>query len=320
MTTVLTRHFQKKEHLSVKNPEYQRILDELFLFFVRNDHVQEDITVQTFLPGDVSGAVKTGVISAKGACVVAGVEEVEYLARKHTKLTPKALVRDGKRVATGTKIILLAGTAQDVLVYERVFVNILQRMSGIATETARYVEQVNGLNLKKPPLIAATRKTPWMHIDKKAVAVGGGITHRLNLQDGILLKDNHLDLLQQEFDLKGEDAAISCAISNAKILNENIAVEVEVKTEEAAFASVAAWQKLKRKNPFIILLDNFTPARAEKIIKKIKKYNKDIFFEASGGISLENVAKFADVDVDVISIGSLTHSPRAVDLSLDLLS
>jgi nicotinate-nucleotide pyrophosphorylase (carboxylating) len=191
-------------------------------------------------------------------------------------------------------------------------------MSGIATQTKKYVEKINELKLENPPFIAATRKTPWMHVDKKAVAVGGGITHRLNLKDGILLKDNHLELIEQESSLRGETEAISYAISNAKINDPNIAVEVETKTEEAAFAAVTVWQKRNLKNPFIILLDNFIPQRAKIVIEKIKKENKNIFLEASGRISLDNVAEFAKSGVDVISIGALTHSPQAIDLSLDI--
>lgn len=340
MSNKIISHFQKAEQLSVKNLDYQRILEELFLFFVRNDRVEDDVTVQMFLPDVVSQALKTGVISAKTSCVVAGVAEVEFLAGKHTKLTPKQMVQDGESVTSGTKIISFTGAANEILAYERVFINILQRMSGIATETHQYVEKVRELGLANPPLIAATRKTPWMHVDKKAVAVGGGVTHRLNLSDGILLKDNHLELLQQSrltrslrSGLAGEAEAISYVISNANILDETIAVEVEVKTEEGALAAVESFQKRKLKNPFIILLDNFTPERAKKIIQKICHSERSekstdpsakpqddsrIFFEASGGITLDNVSDFAKTGVDVISIGALTHSPKAADLSLDI--
>lgn len=329
MNQKILSHFQKVGQLSVKNPDYQRILDELFLFFVQNDHVQDDITVRMFLPSEVSSALKTGIVSAKTACVVSGIDEVMYLAKKHTKLMPKQFAEDGESVTVGTKIISFGGSAKDILAYERVFINILQRMSGIATETGEYVRKIKDLRLKNPPLIAATRKTPWMHVDKKAVAAGGGVTHRLDLSDGVLLKDNHLELLSQNLSLRGlasgplrseasEDAAISYAIEHANITDQNIAIEVEAKTEDAAFAAVKNYQKRKLQNPFIILLDNFTPDNAGKIVKEIKDNAPDIFFEASGGINLENIAEFSRTGVDVISIGALTHSPKAVDLSLDI--
>ncbi len=319
MNKILLQHFQKIELLSTRNKSYQSLLDDLFLFFVKNDHVKEDITVEAFLPKSISSSKKTGVIVAKSSCVIAGIEEVEYLCKKHTKLTPKALISDGKKVEPGTKLLQFSGSAKDILAYERTFLNILQRMSGIATETSKYVAKVKNIRLTNPPTIAATRKTPWMHLDKKAVAIGGGVTHRLDLRDGILLKDNHLVLLSHDLSLGSEAEAISYAISNAKITDKNIAIEVEVKTDNAAYAAVAAWKKRKLQNPFIIMLDNFTPLRAGVIVEKIKKEEKNIFFEASGGITIDNVADFAKTGVDVISVGSLTHSSKAVDLSLDFL-
>ena len=337
MNQKILSYFQKAGQLSINNPDYQRILDELFLFFVQNDHVQDDITVRMFLPTEVSSVLKTGIVFAKTACVVSGVEEVMYLSKKHTKLTSKQFVQDGKSVSVGTKIISFDGGAKDILAYERVFINILQRMSGIATETAKYVARIKDLNLANPPMIAATRKTPWMHVDKKAVAVGGGVTHRLDLSDGILLKDNHLELLIQELSLATEAKAISYAIEHANIADPNIVIEVEAKTEEGAFAAVESYQKRKLQNAFVILLDNFTPERARKVIAQLRhpefisgsrkmlnqvqhdKENVDIFFEASGGINLENLAEFAKTGVDVMSIGALTHSPKAADLSMDIL-
>ncbi|MDP3941572.1 MAG: hypothetical protein Q8Q49_04675 [bacterium] len=337
MDKKLFDHFQKGDQLSIKNPDYQHILEELFLFLVRNDHVKEDSTVKAFLPGSVAERLKNGVIAAKTACVVSGLEEVTYLCNTFTKLTPHAFVRDGEIVSPGTKVLSLDGSAKEILSHERALLNILQRMSGIATETGKYVAKVQHLKLPNPPMIAATRKTPWMHIDKKAVAVGGGATHRLDLKDGILLKDNHLELLRQEYSLKNEAEAISYAIGHSDIVDKKIAIEVEVKTDDAAFVAVTSWKKKKLQNPFIIMLDNFTPERAKKVIAQLRhpefisgsrkmlnqvqhdKENVDIFFEASGGITLDNVADFAKTGVDIISIGVLTHSPKAADLSLDIV-
>lgn len=318
MNKHLMEYFQKVDQLSTKKETYRMILDELFTFFVRNDRVENDSTVQAFLSDEMANSQRKGVISAKSPCIVAGVEEACYLAEKHTGLRSVSLVRDGTNVVPGAQIISFLGSAKDILAYERVFVNMVQRMSGIATETAQYVEAVKESVSENSPLIAATRKTPWMHVDKKAVAIGGGVTHRLNLQDGILLKDNHLELVRQQVGLKDEAEAIVYVISHAKIFDGTIAVEIEVKTDDAAIAAVAAWSKRGLGNVFILLLDNFTPQRAEKILQEIRKNDSAIFFEASGGITLENVADFASAGVDVISVGSLTHSPKAVDLSMDI--
>ncbi len=318
MNQEILRHFQKAGQLSVTQINYQRILDELFLFFVRNDQVENDSTVQTFFSEEMANSPRKGVIGAKSPCIVAGIEEVCFLAEKHTGLRPVTLVGDGTRVVPGAEIISFFGSAQEILAYERVFVNMLQRMSGIATETGKYIEKISGLQLLNPPLLAATRKTPWMHLDKKAVAVGGGVTHRLDLHDGILLKDNHLEILTRSLSLRGEAEAVVYALQHALITDSTLAIEVEVKTEDAAVAAVTAWDKRDLGNVFILLLDNFTPQKVEKILQEIRKNDSAIFFEASGGITLENVADFAVAGVDVISVGSLTHSPKVVDLSMDI--
>jgi nicotinate-nucleotide pyrophosphorylase (carboxylating) len=333
MNSVLFSLFQKKEKLSVENHEYQHILDTLFSFFVQADHIAEDITTEIFLSKNILRSVQQSIIIAKSSCIIAGIEEILYLAKKHTNLVLKTFCQDGDHVMTSKKIISLAGTAREILAHERIFLNILQRMSGIATETFRYISAV--ADVKNPPLIAATRKTPWMHVDKKAVSVAGGATHRLDLRDGILLKDNHLELLKRTQGLRTEADAIWEAIEHVQIPAENISLEVEVKTDDSALVAVKAWRKLRRKNPFIILLDNFTPQRAKKVIQQIRhieavsgskkvpeivRQDSSVFFEASGGITFKNVKEWAQTGVDVISIGSLTHSPKAADLSMDILS
>lgn len=314
-------HFQKIHQLSVKNPAYQRVLDELFLFLTRNDHVTEDVTVQTFLPRDILLSKKRGVINVNLFCIVAGLEEIVYLCKKHTKLTPTVFHRSGESVKKRTKILQIDGSAKEILSYERVLLNILQRMSGIATETSLYVAKVKKLQRKKIPFIAATRKTPWMHVDKKAVAVGGGLTHRLDLSDGMLLKDNHLALLQEACGLKSEAEAIVYALERTSIYDQEAVIEVEATTEKAVREAIAVYNTRKRKNPLAILLDNFSTPKAERVLKKMKgKYDlANVAFEASGGINLDNLLDWAKTGVDIISVGALTHSPKAADLSMDIL-
>lgn len=312
---------QRNTFLTINNKEYRSILDELFLFLTKNDHGGYDATIKVFLSDALSSAKKEGVIVSKSECIVAGVEEIEYLVKNHTRLTLEPYVSDGEMVAYGKKLLALRGKASEILQYERAILNILQRMSGIATETARYVDTIKDLRLKNSPVIAATRKTPWMHVDKKAVAVGGGVTHRLNLRDGILLKDNHLELIKEEQSLKNESEAVAHAIEYAEISDEDIAIEIEVKTDEGVFSAIEAIQKRNLKNPFIIMLDNFGHERISEMLKQVLPDKKrKVFFEASGGINLENIEAFAKTGVHVISIGALTHSPKAADLSLDLLS
>jgi len=204
-------------------------------------------------------------------------------------------------------------------------------MSGIATQTQKLTK------LLYPVHIAPTRKTPWMLLDKKAVAAGGGLTHRLNLSDGILIKDNHLQILKNENNLKNEEQAVTHALKMILPQITNTSIEIEVTTKESAYAAIQIFSsrfplllregqgevtnKLRNTNSLTIMLDNWTAKDVRNFIKEVNTnpYASSIIFEASGNINESNLKHWAQTGVDIISSGALTHSAKAADLSLSVI-
>ena len=234
-----------------------------------------------------------GLIITQEECVAAGIE---YIVENLKKLGLEADgVEDGKNVKRGDVILIMRGEGRKVLSVERTALNILSRLCGIATETRRIVEKVRKINPRVR--IAATRKTLWGYLDKLAVKIGGGDPHRWNLGDMILIKDNHIKLM-----------GLQEAIKESKKISFTKKIEVEVESEEDAI-------KAAELGVDIIMLDNFTLNEVCKIAKILRNYK--VLIEVSGGITPENVGEYAKCDVDVISMGYLTHSVRSVNLSMD---
>ena len=216
-------------------------------------------------------------------------------------LEAKGLMSDGAALSPGDDVARVEGAAGSILRAERTALNFLQRMSGIASDTNRYVRAIEGSRSR----IVDTRKTAPGHryLDKYAVRMGGGFNHRINLADGILIKDNHIQALRsQEVGLEG---VIRLALSRA---SHTIKVEVEVETLEEVREAVSA-------GAHIIMLDNMPPDTMREAVEII---DGRAVVEASGGINMNTVRAVADAGVDLISIGGLTHSVTALDLSLDL--
>ena len=216
-------------------------------------------------------------------------------------LRTRALLKDGSALVPGDSVAQVEGGASSILKGERTALNFLQRMSGIATETSLYVDAVKGCNAK----IVDTRKTVpgWRHLDKYAVRSGGGGNHRLNLADGILIKDNHIAALRSRgLNLK---EAVRQALDRAP---HTIKVEVEV-------TDLDELQEALEAGAHIIMLDNMDLADMRRGVEMV---GGRAIIEASGGINLETVRAIAETGVDLISVGGLTHSPRALDMSLDL--
>ena len=209
----------------------------------------------------------------------------------------KASKQDGDRVRAGETAAELAGRARAILAGERTALNLLQRMSGIATATRTYVEAVAGTKAK----ILDTRKTaPGLRVlDKYAVRAGGGCNHRLGLYDGVMLKDNHI-------------AAAGGIESAVRSVRESISQGQKIEVEVTSMAQV---EQALRAGAEIIMLDNMTPNEMEKAVQLI---GGRALVEASGGITLENVREIASTGVDWISVGALTHSVKALDLSLEV--
>ncbi|HSA83905.1 MAG TPA: carboxylating nicotinate-nucleotide diphosphorylase [Patescibacteria group bacterium] len=298
--TIITTYFQKKEQLTIENQFYQHLVSDLFSWLMKNDQVQNDLTTKTLFDEDKHVSAR---IITRQNIIVAGIEEILFLLGKHTSLDIKQEARDTDHLQAGNTLLTLSGSLYELLAYERILLNMLQRMCGIATETASVLSKIDG----DKPQIAATRKTHWGLLDKKAVAVGGGLTHRLNLSDGILVKDNHIFSLSPK-------AVLQKLLSSV----ENMLIEIEVENEDHLKELVDTFSNHQTTNALAILLDNFSPQEAKKIINK-RETSDGIVYEASGGITKENITEWVKAGVDIISLGSLTHSPKAANLSLDLV-
>jgi nicotinate-nucleotide pyrophosphorylase (carboxylating) len=209
-------------------------------------------------------------------------------------------VRDGAKAGRGEKLLTVHGPARGILTAERVALNFVQRLSGVATATARYVEAIAGTNAK----ILDTRKTTpgWRRFEKYAVRCGGGHNHRIGLYDMILIKDNHLAAIDAPADQK-----IARAIQRARAAYPKLKIEIEADTLVQVQQAIAAGAEM-------ILCDNMSPSDLREAVRMAKGRAK---LEASGGINLDTVRAVAETGVDFISVGALTHSARAVDVALD---
>ena len=266
---------------------------------VAEDQTFNDPTTQAVVPPEIRG---TGMLRAKAVGVLAGVEvAIAVFQRVDPTLEVKAILEDGAPLSPGDDIAVVRGSAAGILRAERIALNFMQRMSGIASDTNRYVRAVAGLNAR----IVDTRKTVPGHryLDKYSVRMGGGYNHRLNLADGILIKDNHIQA--NRFREMGLKDVIQLALARA---SHTIKVEVEVETMEQVAEALEA-------GAHIIMLDNMAvPEMADAMLV----IGDQAIVEASGGITYDTVRAVAETGVDLISIGGLTHSVDALDISLDL--
>ncbi|MFP6636317.1 MAG: carboxylating nicotinate-nucleotide diphosphorylase [Dehalococcoidia bacterium] len=276
-------------------PEVYNLIDAA----LSEDQAFNDPTTHALVP---QGIQAVGMIRAKGNGMLAGIEICQAVFQRiDASLDAQVLLPDGSALTPGTDLARIEGDAGSILRAERVALNFLQRMSGIASDTNEYVKAIEGSQAR----IVDTRKTAPGHryLDKYAVRMGGGYNHRLNLADGILIKDNHIEALRsQEMGLQD---VIKLALSRA---SHTIKVEVEVESLEAAEEAAAAGAQ-------IIMLDNMSPELMRQAMEII---DGRAVVEASGGISMETVRAVAESGVDLISVGGLTHSTKALDISLDL--
>jgi nicotinate-nucleotide pyrophosphorylase (carboxylating) len=308
-------HFQKAAELTVSKMFYRDHITELFQWMIKADAVENDSTSKTLA---ISGKGKTQIITRQVG-VIAGLEEIQALLTKKTKLVFMPKVSDGTRVSKDTVVAEVAGENTDLLAYERTILNILGRMSGIATETDTLVSLLK--HIPVAPFIAALRKTSLMFLDKKAVAVGGGLTHRLNLSDEILIKDNHLGMLKKAMRFKTSEQAAEEAVRKCMQSAKNY-FEIEVDTLSQANAILHVFvqenNKLKEKKMMTILLDNFKTQDATRFASSLKKLPvyDSILIEASGEITARNLSEWATTGVDVVSLGALTHSPKVFNFSM----
>lgn len=272
-----------------------------------------DVTTEALIPGERRGS---GSIVVKEKGVLAGIHVAKTVFHRVDPESKVAvLLEDGAQVRPGDVVARVEGKTASILKAERIALNFLQRLSGIASETKRYVEAVKGL----PVRIMDTRKTtPGLRLlEKYAVRVGGGENHRMNLGDGILVKDNHLAALHswglsmEEIVAKARQNAPSSlrgVPSRSNLEERQTLIEVEVKTLREAIEAAEAGAD-------VIMLDNMT---LEDMRKAVKSVRGRALLEASGGITLDRVRAVAETGIDFISVGALTHSARALDISLEL--
>jgi nicotinate-nucleotide pyrophosphorylase (carboxylating) len=268
----------------------------MFERMLNEDKQISDITSELIIPQHLQAKAK---VVAKEDCIIAGLTYLSQELAKH-RLEMKVLKDDGEIVKKSDVVALIQGNARTILLCERVFLNILGRMSGIATATKRIVNQITKIH---PTVrIAATRKTLLGYLDKIAVIIGGGDPHRWGLADHILVKDNHLALV-----------GIEKAIERVKQVSFVRKIEVEVETIEDAVNAAHLGVD-------ILMLDNFTSEQVCQTVKLLKRKNlrSKVLLEVSGGITEENILRYAECEIDVISLGSLTHSITSIDFSLEI--
>jgi len=280
-------------------PEEQ--IDKIIELALAEDLGQGDVTSEILIPLDLVGKA---YILVKEEGVIAGLEVAEKVFR-HVDPTLKVeiLIKDGAKVKAGDITANVSGAVISILEAERTAINFVQKLSGVATATSKYVAKVQGL---KTNIVDTRKTTPGMRrLEKYAVRMGGGKNHRLHLGDGILIKDNHLVALRaMGLSLK---EIVAKAKKNAP---KGIRVEVEATSLQEALDAAGAGADM-------ILLDNMPPEEMKRVVSMLPRHVKT---EASGGITLENVRAAALSGVDVISVGALTHSTKALNVSLELES
>lgn len=274
------------------------LIDDLLTLAFAEDVGDGDHTTLSTIPETEMGRQH---LLVKEEGILAGVEIARKVFEKFDpSLKMTVMIGDGEHVKPGDVAFVVEGKVRSLLQTERIMLNIMQRMSGIATQTARYQQRLEGLKTK----VLDTRKTtPGLRmLEKEAVKIGGGSNHRIGLFDMILIKDNHVDFAG------GIRQAIEAAKKYCAEKNKDLKIEIEVRNEkEIAEALEAGVDR--------IMLDNFTPERTRKAVEQIRAVNPAVEIESSGGITLDTLRDYGECGVDFISVGALTHSVKGLDMS-----
>lgn len=276
----------------------ETLIDDLLDLAFREDIGDGDHTTLSTIPASEYGKQRL-IIKEEG--ILAGVDMAKRVFEKFDPdLEMTVFIEDGSKVKPGDVAFEVTGPVRSLLQTERVMLNIMQRMSGIATITAKYQDRLKGLNTR----VLDTRKTtPGMRMmEKEAVRLGGGTNHRIGLFDMILIKDNHVDFAG------GIPQAVAAVREYLKRNHKDLKIEQEVRnTAEIDQALEAGVDR--------IMLDNFTPERTLEAVKHIRAVNPAVEIESSGGITIENLRAYGECGVDFISVGALTHSVKGLDMS-----
>lgn len=275
-----------------------QLIDQLIDLAFSEDIGDGDHTTLSTIPASEYGKQQL-IVKEEG--ILAGVEASrKVFERFDPDLEMEVFIEDGAHVKPGDVAFVVSGPVRSLLQTERTMLNIMQRMSGIATTTTRYQNELKGLKTK----VLDTRKTtPGMRLlEKEAVRIGGGCNHRIGLFDMILIKDNHTDFAG------GIPQAVQAVRAYLKRNHKNLKIEQEVRNEEEILQAID--QNVDR-----IMLDNFTPERTRAAVELIRSKAPQIEIESSGGITLENLRAYGECGVDFISVGALTHSVKGLDMS-----
>ena len=287
---------QQIAQLNLKNQDYRKLVLGLLDFLLKNDLDSGDLTGQ--LLKNPKRKVRAKVV-AKSAGILAGAAELKLFWESKGINILKAK-KDGSKIKKGDLIFEIAGLAEKILAVERVGLNLLGRMSGVATAAEKLARKIGKHKF------AATRKTPFGLLDSRAVVIGGGLPHRLNLADQILVKENH----------RAVDPNCWQNISTDPRFREDRHFEIEA--DSPKLATRIATHFAKNKN-LILMLDNFSVAKFRETAKKIRQINPKIILEASGGIDENSAGKYLKAGADFVSLGKLTNSVEVVDFSLKIL-
>lgn len=273
------------------------MIDEIIDFALREDIQDGDHSSLSTIPENATGHAK---LLVKDEGIVAGVELAEKIFHRFDgRLKVTTHIKDGTQISHGDIVLEVEGSSRSILSTERLVLNFMQRMSGIATQTNQVVKLLEGCDVK---LLDTRKTTPCIRLmEKWAVKIGGGHNHRFGLYDMVMIKDNHIDYAG------GIKQAIEGANNYLKETGKLLKIEIEVRNEEELE------QVLNVGNVDRIMLDNFSPERIKKVLKKIPATYET---EASGGITAQNIRAYGETGVDFISSGALTHSYKSLDLSL----
>ncbi|WP_438448976.1 carboxylating nicotinate-nucleotide diphosphorylase [Gorillibacterium sp. sgz5001074] len=279
------------------NLNLQKLENQIRLW-LEEDIGTGDITTMTTVPLDQESK---GILHVKEGGIVAGIPVAAAVFRVvDPELEFRPMVADGDRVEKGTVLAEVHGNTRSILLGERLALNLMQRLSGIATRTRQYVDALEGL----PARLVDTRKTTPGHrmLEKYAVRVGGGHNHRFGLYDAVMIKDNHI---------KGAGGIPQAVAAARSQIPHTMKIEVEVENFNQLQQALEAGAD-------IIMLDNMKPADMKEAVRFMKEKSPHILIEASGSVTLETIKSIAETGVDVISVGRLTYSVHALDISLDL--
>jgi len=322
----LKRALFRGSELHLNNPQYLGAVRAILGELLRSDMGSGDLTAAAL---ELKSERATGYVLAKEAGVAAGLDEYVWLLSGQLSMATKGGIevtlrtKDGDQVAAGDTLAEIAGGRGDLLALERVGLNLLQRMSGIATATRNLQQRAQR---RKPGTnVVGTRKTPWGLLDKRALHVGGGGTHRLNLGDAILVKNNHLALLSaNEVEAAGEAVRRAWSFAQQEGRERAGFIEVEARSKGSALAAAKVFAELQAREsqsdgaacPCLLLLDNLPPAEVSRIVAALREEGllEHVLIEASGNISEENFEAYAACGADALSVGALTHSARGLDI------